>query len=67
MLDPIVLTFVVCLADASARCETRALDAPFPTPTACLMAGLPEAAKWLHDHPAYRLARWRCGREEKTL
>ena len=66
-MDPIILTFVVCLVRQPAQCETRSLDAPFPTPVACLMAGQTEAARWLADHPAYRLDSWRCGKEEKTL
>ena len=66
-MDPLILTFVVCLAREPVRCETRALDAPFATPVACLMAAQTEAARWLADHPAYRLDSWRCGREENTL
>ena len=66
-MDPLILTFVVCLAREPAQCETRALDAPFATPVACLMAGQTEAARWIHDHPAYRLDSWRCGKEEKNL
>ena len=66
-MEPIVLSLVVCLMQAPERCETRALDAPFPTPIACLLAGQTEAERWLATHPAYRLARWRCGREEKNL
>ena len=66
-MDPLILTFVVCLAREPSHCETRALDAPFATPVACLMAGQTEAARWIHDHPAYRLDSCRCGREEKTL
>ena len=66
-MDPIILTFVVCLARQPEICETRAIEAPFPTPVACLMAGQTEAARWLAEHPAYRLDSWRCGREENTL
>ena len=65
-MDPITLSFVVCLMSAPA-CETRALEAPFPTPIACLLAGQTEAERWLRDHPSYRLQSWRCGREEKSL
>ena len=66
-MDPIILTFVVCLLRQPELCETRTLDAPFPTPVACLMAGQTEAARWLAEHPAYRLDSWRCGREENVL
>ena len=66
-MNPIALSLIVCLIAAPDRCETRALDAPFPTPVACLIAGQTEAARWLADHPAYRLDSWRCGKEEKTL
>lgn len=65
-MDPITLSFVVCLTSAPA-CETRTLAAPFPTPIACLLAGQTEAERWLRDHPSYRLQSWRCGREEKSL
>ena len=67
MTDPIILTLIVCLARQPASCERRMLDAPFPTPVACLMAGQTEAARWLADHPAYRLDSWRCGRDESRL
>ena len=67
MIDSIILTFVACLVQDPTWCETRSADAPFSTPVACLMAGQTEAARWLADHPAYRLDSWRCGREEKTL
>ena len=66
-MNPLVLTLVVCLARQPTWCETRSVDAPFSTPVACLMAGQTEAARWIHDHPAYRLDSWRCGRGEKTL
>ncbi len=66
LMDPLILTFVVCLVRQPAACETRALDAPFATPVACLMAGQTEAARWLADHPAYRLDSWRCERGDKT-
>ena len=67
MIDSIILTFVVCLMHAPMSCETRSLDAPFSTPVACLMAGQTEAARWIHDHPAYRLDSWRCGRAEEKI
>lgn len=66
-MDPIALTLTVCLIAAPDRCEAREIDTTFPLVTACLMAAQSEAAKWLAVHPAYRLAAWRCGREEKLL
>lgn len=66
MMDPIALTLTVCLLAAPDRCEAREA-ALFQIVTACLMAAQTEAARWITDHPAYRLAAWRCGREEKSL
>lgn len=65
-MDPISLTLTVCLIAAPDRCETREA-ALFEIVTACLMAAQSEAARWIGDHPAYRLAAWRCGREEMRL
>ena len=65
-MDPISLTLTVCLMAAPDRCETREA-ALFEIVTACLMAAQSEAARWIGDHPAYRLAAWRCGREEMRL
>ena len=65
-MDAIALTLTVCLLAAPDRCETREA-ALFEIVTGCLMAAQTEAARWLADHPAYRLASWRCGREEKAL
>ena len=65
-MDPISLTLTVCLMAAPDRCETREA-ALFEIVTACLMAAQSEAARWLGDHPAYRLVAWRCGREEGNL
>ena len=65
-MDPISLTLTVCLLTAPDRCETREA-ALFEIVTACLMAAQSEAARWIGDHPAYRLAAWRCGREEMRL
>ena len=65
-MDAIALTLTVCLLAAPDRCETREA-ALFEIVTACLMAAQSEAARWIGDHPSYRLATWRCGREEKAL
>lgn len=65
-MDPLALTLVMCLTAAPERCETREI-AQFEIVTACLAAAQTEAARWLAAHPAYRLAAWRCGREEKNL
>ena len=65
-MDPISLTLTVCLLTAPDRCETREA-ALFEIVTACLMAAQSEAARWIGDHPAYKLAAWRCGREEMRL
>ena len=66
MMDPIALTLTVCLLAAPDRCETREA-ALFQIVTACMMAAQTEAARWIGDHPSYRLAAWRCGREERNL
>lgn len=66
-MKSIILSLVVCLSSAPDQCETRILAADFPTPIACLMAAETEAMRWLSLHPSYRLARWRCGREESSL
>ena len=66
-MDLIALTLTVCLIAAPDKCEKREIAAPFPLVTACLMGAQTEAARWIAVHPAYQLAAWRCGREEKNL
>ena len=56
----IELAFVACLSTAPDACERRSLYYSDITPMDCLMAAQPELARWLVDHPRYRVSRWSC-------
>ena len=65
-MEAIVLSLVVCAA-VSGECRQQVVGEGFSTPVACLMEGEVDAEKWLNTHPGWRLASWRCGREERAL
>ncbi|RAI56120.1 hypothetical protein DOO78_22455 [Roseicella frigidaeris] len=51
---------VVCLAAAPAQCrEERPILAALSM-MACATQGQMVAARWLSEHPAFTLSRWRC-------
>lgn len=52
------LIMLVCLATAPNQCRTEQVSTTAQLPMQCAMA----AQEWAADHPAYRLANWRCGR-----
>lgn len=56
----IELVFVVCLSAEPATCERRALQFTDITPTACVLEAQPELARWVGEHPGWRVQRWTC-------
>ncbi|AXQ94488.1 hypothetical protein ORIO_23395 (plasmid) [Cereibacter azotoformans] len=57
----IELAFVACLSAAPEACEKRSLYySDDLSPRACLLRAPPELAKWVLDHPKYRVSSWRC-------
>lgn len=56
----IELAFVACLSTAPNACEQRSLYYSDISPMACLMGAQPELAKWVDEHPKYRVTRWSC-------
>jgi hypothetical protein len=55
------LVLIYCLTTNPAACiEKRPLIEDFGGFSACMVAAQPIAAEFVNEHPAYRLARWRC-------
>jgi hypothetical protein len=62
----------VCLLSSPAECREVTLnyetDAASVTPQQCMMYGQMEMAKWIVDHPGYRIVKWKCsGKLEKSI
>jgi len=60
MLSMIELVFVVCLSAAPAACERRAMQFTDLTMMACISGAQPQLARWVSDHPGWRIQRWAC-------
>lgn len=60
----IELVVAVCMIDQPSHCRDVYLnfEAENVTPQQCMMYGQMEMAKWIGDHPGYRIMKWRCGR-----
>lgn len=56
----IELAFLACLSAMPNACEERSLYYSDMTPLTCVMGAQPELAKWVYDHPKYRITRWSC-------
>lgn len=56
----IELAFVVCLSVSPTVCEDRALQFTDVSMTSCAMAAQPELARWIGEHPGWRIHRWTC-------
>lgn len=56
----IELVFVVCLSAEPATCERRSLQFADVTPTTCVLEAQPELARWVGEHPGWRVQRWTC-------
>ena len=54
------LVFIVCLSADSATCERRAMQFTDITTTACVTEAQPELARWVGEHPGWRVQRWTC-------
>jgi hypothetical protein len=57
----------VCLIDDPARCKSVSLvyAAEALTPMQCVMRAQPEMAKWVGEHPGWKITRWTCRRAGK--
>lgn len=62
------LVMMVCLVSQSEDCKDVILnfDADNATPMQCVLYGQIEMAKWVEQHPAYRIKKWRCGQARQT-
>jgi hypothetical protein len=57
----IELVFTVCLLASPTSCRDERVDLVSESLMACLTQGQFYAARWIEEHPAYSLSRWRCG------
>lgn len=62
----LILILTVCLLDGSQPCRDESLGAVEALPFRCAQIGQVEAARWAAEHPAYRVAGYRCGRPERS-
>jgi len=58
MMIELVLT--VCLLSAPTACRDEWPEFAGESLTACMTQGQFRAARWVEQHPAYRIAKWRC-------
>jgi hypothetical protein len=55
------LVLIYCLIGNSAACiEKRPVFDGVASVAGCLVAAQPSAANFIREHPAYRLASWKC-------
>ena len=55
------LYFTACVAAAPDTCESQRLPLEVASPALCLGIAQMELARWIGDHPTYRITAWRCG------
>ncbi|HYZ31872.1 MAG TPA: hypothetical protein VE684_06255 [Crenalkalicoccus sp.] len=56
----IELVLTVCLLATPASCRDERTDFAANSLVACMTQGQFYAARWLAEHPAFSLSRWRC-------
>lgn len=55
------LYFTACVASAPDTCESQRLRLDVADAESCLQVAQPKLARWVEEHPSYRIAAWRCG------
>jgi len=59
--DPMIeLIITVCLISAPAACHEERHGVVGESLLACITQGQLYAARWIDEHPTYRIVRWRC-------
>jgi hypothetical protein len=63
----IELVLLVCLASDPNSCREEGLiySAENLTPMQCIMQAPPQMAKWVGEHPGWKVAKWTCRRAGK--
>lgn len=54
------LVMTVCLLATPAACREERSEFDAVSLMSCMTQGQFYAARWIDEHPAYRLSRWRC-------
>lgn len=57
MLFTIIMS--VCLQSDAGQCRNETIEISGPA-MACLVQAQPAVAEWGEDHPAWRVASWKC-------
>lgn len=56
------LVALVCLVASPATCKDVSLNVAEMTPQQCMLGAQSEGAKWVGQHPDWRVAKYVCGR-----
>ncbi len=56
----IELVLTVCLLASPDSCREERAESATPSLVSCMMQGQFYAVRWIEEHPAYRVSRWRC-------
>ena len=62
----IELVALICLAAQPSVCRDETLAVAHIAPSQCLSGAQIEIAKWSMNHPAWRVAKWKCQFAGKT-
>jgi hypothetical protein len=57
----IELVLTVCLLASPTSCRDERANLQAASLMSCMVQGQVYAARWITEHPAYSLQRWRCG------
>lgn len=55
------LYFTACMVGAADTCDTKRIPLDVPTARACIRVAQPQLARWVEEHPKYRITAYRCG------
>lgn len=55
------LLLVACLLQDPARCEAHQLQTDRMSLVECMVTGQQQLARWVEQHPRWRVRRWSCG------
>ncbi len=56
----IELLFVTCLSVSPTECQERSMLFTDISPMTCMMGAQPELAKWVNEHPKWKVSQWKC-------
>ncbi|WP_336486341.1 hypothetical protein [Methylobacterium nigriterrae] len=63
----VFLYFTACMASAPDTCDAKRMPLDVGDTGACLHVAQPQLARWIGEHPQYRVTAWRCGAPPRDL